>query len=372
MWVEMYRLRFSERVLLHLFETWGEGFKNNTKEPPFSLTQAGISEALGYSLERVSTSLRELMAGGLVEMRKYYSRKSGRFRSFYFPTQEGVGRARELMVDLRGERVKVLDQNGLLREMSVEELLLYVRGIAGKVHKNTYELKELTIPEPTYTNILNHIQGDTFDVKKFMEPKEVEFNKRMWMLVRDAYFDPAHKYVVLTRNQHWQAGIIWLREGIKVPFTAEFRYRAGGGSGGDGFVFMFYKKRGYWPVEGGNLGFVPGTGPMPGYGVEFDSQPNPDYNDPPYPHIALLKDRPDNHLVNVQEDRVGDFKWHSVKLCVGESSVSVDLDGERVLNWSGELRRAHSGIGIAASTGGMTNWHIIQDIKITKMLRTTD
>jgi len=37
-----------------------------------------------------------------------------------------------------------------------------------------------------------------------------------------------------------------------------------------------------------------------------------------------------------------------------------------VLQWEGEISRAHSGIGIAASTGGMTNWHIVDDIKITK------
>jgi len=364
------RLRFSERVLLHLVESQSGQFNglnsNSLIEPPFSLTQSGISEALEYSLERVSTSLRELMSEGLVVMKKYYSRESGRFRSFYFPTQDGVLRARELMDAIRAERVKVIDLDGTLKEMSVEELLGRIRSLSGGGDQDTYLLKE-GVPLPvTYTSVLNSIRGETFEVERFISPRRVDLNKKMWTMVRDAYFDATNRYVVLTRNQHWQAGALWLRDGIKVPFTAEFRYRAGGGSGGDGFVFMFYKKKDYWPCEGGNLGFVPGTGPSPGYGVEFDSLPNPDYNDPPYPHIALMKDRPDNHLTSVEDRRVADFKWHSARISVGESSVSAWVDGDLVLRWNGELDRSHTGVGIAASTGGMTNWHIVDDIKITK------
>ena len=357
-------------MLLHLVETQaGQSGRPNgigVQEPPFSLTQSGISEALECSLERVSTSLRELISEGLVVMKKCYSRESGRFKSFYFPTQEGVLRARELMNTVKDEKVKVIDSDGTLKEMTIDELLAHIRKLSEVGDQDTYLLKERIPSSVTYSTVLNSIRGETFEVGGFISPKKVDLNKKMWTMVRDAYFDATNRYVVLTRNQHWQAGALWLRDGIKVPFTAEFRYRAGGGSGGDGFVFMFYKKKDYWPCEGGNLGFVPGTGPSPGYGVEFDSLPNPDYNDPPYPHIALMKDRPDNHLTSVEDRRVADFKWHSARISVGESSVSAWVDGDLVLRWNGELDRSHTGVGIAASTGGMTNWHIVDDIKITK------
>lgn len=365
----MWRLRISERVLLHLVENWEGNNSNNNhaKEPPFSLTQAGIAKSLNYSLERISTSLRELIDEGLVVMKKCYSRESGRFRSFYFPTQEGQARAKKIIDMLKSVRINVLDHSGLLKEMSVKELIVLLKGISNEGQHDSYELKEMRTQKPTYTSIVNHIQNDTFNVKEFTSRKGFELNKRMWMMVRDAYFDVANKYVVLTRNQNWQTGIVWLKDGVKLPFIAEFKYKIGGGSGGDGMVFMFYKRRDYWPSEGGNLGFVPGEGSMPGYGIEFDSNQNPDYNDPPYPHIALVKDRPTNHLICVEDPHGCDFKWHRAKISVRESQVEVEVDGKKLLEWAGELNRVHSGIGIAASTGGRTNWHIVDDIKISKM-----
>lgn|GEM_PF-3225121 len=362
---DVIRLRLPERILLHLLESGGANLES-PKDVPFPLTQAGMVSTFGCSLERISTSLNELMEAGLVVKRRFYWRETGRFRNFYLLTQEGKNRAQELLDELMVRKVKILTPEGLLKEVTLEDLAEHLRRSIKAVGQTAYELKEKKYPDPTYTNILLHLTGHTFDVRSFLTPRGVEMNRRTWDFVRDAYFDSTHNYVVLTRNRHWQAGIVWLREGVKSPFTAEFRFKAGGGSGGDGLVFMFYKRKDYWPADGGNLGFVPGVGEMPGYGVEFDSQPNPDYNDPPFPHIALIKDTPTNHLVYVEDRRVGDFNWHTVRIAVGESSVRVEVDGKKVLFWEGEISRAHSGMGISASTGGMTNWHIVDDVRITK------
>lgn len=362
----MIRLRLSERILLHLFENSGQVYPERLKEPPFFLTQAGIVDSLNYSLERVSTGLRELISEGLVLKKRFYWRESGRFRNFYFLTQQGIMKAQELIDILRNQRVKIITPKGILKEMTLEDLRNYLKKLAKPSKRDVYELKERKHVEITYTNILNQIKGNKFEVKSFSS-QGLELNERVWEMVRDAYYDSTHKHVVLTRNKHWQAGIIWLKEGIKIPFVAEFRFKIGGGSGGDGLVLMFYKRKDYWPADGGNLGFVPGVGIMPGYGVEFDTQPNPDYNDPPYPHIALIKDSPTNHLVYVEHQQMNDFNWHYAKVSVGISSVRVEVDGKKVLQWEGEISRAHSGIGIAASTGGMTNWHIVDDVKIKKL-----
>ena len=53
---------------------------------------------------------------------------------------------------------------------------------------------------------------------------------------------------MLTETTPWQAGAIWLVDEIKDPFVIEFTYRAGGGSGADGLVFMFYKDTEYVPA----------------------------------------------------------------------------------------------------------------------------
>lgn len=322
-------------------------------------------ESLGYSVERVSTGLRELISRGLIARRRLYWRETGRFRNFYFLTNDGLIEAQKLVDSLKNERVGVLTLSGLPREMSLEELRAYLGKLAKLRERNVYELKQSRHVDLTYTNILNHLKGRTFETRSFIAPRGIELNERIWEMIRDAHFDGTHKYVVLTRNKNWQAGVIWLKRGIKKPFVAEFRFKAGGGSGGDGLVFMFYKRKDYWPADGGNLGFVPGVGTMPGYGIEFDSQPNPDYNDPPFPHIALIKDTPRNHLAYVQNEHVADFNWHEVRVAIGKSSVKVEVDGEKILLWEGEISRAHSGVGFAASTGGRTNWHIIDEVKIS-------
>jgi hypothetical protein len=50
-------------------------------------------------------------------------------------------------------------------------------------------------------------------------------------------------YIILTKNEDNQAGVVWFNQDIYSPFNIEFKFRFGGGSGADGMVFMFYKKR---------------------------------------------------------------------------------------------------------------------------------
>jgi hypothetical protein len=168
--------------------------------------------------------------------------------------------------------------------------------------------------------------------------------------------------LVLTENVPWQLGQVWLKKEVDVPFTASFRYKAGGGAGslgqGDGFVFMFFKDSNYTPQAGGYLGFD-----STGYGIEFDSY---GYNqgDPSESHVALIKDSATNHLSHVYSPKTKDYEWHSVKIEVSESTVKVTLDGQQILAWSGNLSKRYSRIGFSGSTGEANNWHIIDDVEI--------
>jgi outer membrane protein assembly factor BamB len=190
-----------------------------------------------------------------------------------------------------------------------------------------------------------------------------------------AYRDPGNEYLVLT-NSGYQAGVIWFNRDISSPFTAEFRYKAGSGTGADGLAFMFYKQKDYDPYNGGCLGFTTPPGgsssstPVPGYGIEFDNFNNGfdggegQFDDPSGNHIAIIKDSVDNHIKYVDDPRTEDDQWHNVKIIVGNSTIEVYVDSELLLRWEGKIDRTYGGFGFSGATGYYDFWHIIDDVSI--------
>ncbi len=182
-----------------------------------------------------------------------------------------------------------------------------------------------------------------------------------WTYYGDAYRDTSDGNVVLTKAKNGQVGVIWLKQEIKSDMTVEFDYYAGGGSGGaDGFVMMFYKDKSYTPKGGGTLGF---GNNVPGYGIEFDSYQNS--FDPSKKHIALIENSYKNHLAYVDTSCTNDAKWHHVKVEIGNTTVKVYVDNKLMLSWSGTIDRTYGGFGFAGATGGLNDWHKIDNVKIT-------
>lgn len=189
-----------------------------------------------------------------------------------------------------------------------------------------------------------------------------------WEYIGNAYRDEGNGYVVLTEAVHSQVGVgvIWFKPGMSSNFTVEFKYKAGGGSGADGIVFMFYKDGNYVPAGGLNLGFVEDYNPVvQGYGIEFDNWNNWDFNDPSANHIALIKDNVASHLIYVNDRRTEDNLWHDVKVTVNETDLLMELDGSELLSWSGSFDKTYSGFGFSGATGAANNWHLIDDVRIT-------
>ncbi len=200
-------------------------------------------------------------------------------------------------------------------------------------------------------------------------PDDFSTDTGLWTYSGSARRDAAGQYVVLTENSDWTWGQIWLKEPRYTPFVVRFRYRAGGGTGGDGLVFLFHKSMDYsptYPDYGGFLGFsrapFGSLEPVPGYGVELDSVPN--WWDPSANHVALIQDQPANHLTSVDDVRTSDNLWHSVEVQVGSASVDVSIDGQRVLSWQGSIDRTYGGIGFSAATGAYNSWHLIDDFSL--------
>ncbi len=194
-----------------------------------------------------------------------------------------------------------------------------------------------------------------------------------WTVLNDARWDREMGRIILASTRVGDTGVIWSKKMVKDPFTVEFTYYVGGGNGGNGFVFMFYKEGDYEPGAGRYIGFAcrPEDRPCPkvdapGYGVEWDTLYNNGYGlgDPSPSHIALIKDNVNNHLAYVNDSSTKDDRWHRAKIVVREDTVQVYVDGKKVLGWRGDMDRSYSRMGFGASSLVHYDWHIIDDFKL--------
>ncbi|MBN1656949.1 MAG: right-handed parallel beta-helix repeat-containing protein [Anaerolineae bacterium] len=185
----------------------------------------------------------------------------------------------------------------------------------------------------------------------------------------EAYWHPTQQVLYLTTATNGRASAVFADVDLLAHrWEAQFRFRAGGGSGADGFTFMFYKDKSAYgsPGGGGTLGFkVYHDGqswPVSGYGIEFDNYYGTTENDPSARHIGLIKDTTANHLAAVNDNRVEDNVWHDARVTFDEGQIEVWIDGGRVINYTiPNPDYTYTGIGFSAATGGLNNNHVIDD-----------
>lgn len=197
---------------------------------------------------------------------------------------------------------------------------------------------------------------------------------KTWTLLKDAIWNGTAENMVLASTRVGDTGVIWLKKATIEPFTVEFFYYVGGGNGGNGFVFMFYKDSDYDPGAGRFLGFACRPDEKPcskinaaGYGVEWDTLYNNSaygVHDPSPSHIALIKDNVNHHLTYVNDTTTKDNDWHRAKIIVKEDALDVYVDKTLVLTWNGSFNRTYSQIGFGASSLVHYDWHIIDSFKI--------
>lgn len=189
----------------------------------------------------------------------------------------------------------------------------------------------------------------------------------------EAAWDANNGELYLTRANGGKSVAMFANYGLSSKsWTAQFKYKAGGGSGGDGFVFMFYKDESAYtiPGSGGYLGFQNnGTSSIAGYGIEFDNWLNPqidNIDDPSANHIALIHNNVGNHLNYINDGRTEDNIWHTALVQFDNGRVLVSIDNGLVIDYQiASADYSFAGVGFSAATGFSSNNHVIDDFSLS-------
>jgi hypothetical protein len=160
--------------------------------------------------------------------------------------------------------------------------------------------------------------------------------------------------ILLCPAVNWGSGTALFPHELPDNFMISYDFKIGGGTGADGIVCAFFAPLRTDTAAGGDLNF------RGGYGIELDTFRN--VNDSPNPHIALIHGTASNHLVSVDDTRVGDGEWHRIVLRVNGNTVTVTLGGDTVIEYTGEIDRTERNLYFTATTGGSTNDHYIRNV----------
>jgi len=220
-----------------------------------------------------------------------------------------------------------------------------------------------------------NISRSKCESQTFVFSDDFSTDSGMWEFLGSAYRDSTNQCLVLTEPIDWTSGVVFFKMTFAATFTANFSFKAGGGSGADGFAVFFYKQKyssfSYGSTLAFNDKYPNGTYKIiPGYGIEFDNWGNielpnlTEHADPSANHIALIKDHTGNHLIYVNDSRTEDNMWHNVSLTVEYSSIRVLVDEDLVFLWNGTIDRTFDSFGFCAGTGAANNWHIIDNFSI--------
>jgi hypothetical protein len=138
-------------------------------------------------------------------------------------------------------------------------------------------------------------------------------------------------------------------------FTVNFDFVAGGGSGADGFTFSWVTSPG---IGGGGsyLGFQGLTG----YGVAFDTYPTGN-------HIGVVHNGWNNYVTDNNSTFFEDTNWHHAQITFNNGDITVDLDNVNILTDTiANYSAFNSYMGFTAGTGGLGNYHKIDNFTIAK------
>ena len=176
----------------------------------------------------------------------------------------------------------------------------------------------------------------------------------------------------LTEAVDWQGGAAWYKKPIDLsePLEVEIDLMFGSSDyGADGFVFIFHPQLAKGRI-GGGMGF---QGLQPSLGIEMDTYENRDFSDPPFDHLAVVKNGYMRHhsqfskaiQLHPSKKNIEDGQRHRVKILwePNEKRLQFFFDGNQRLDRKydivGEVFDDNPIVywGFSAATGGSYNKH---------------
>lgn len=191
-----------------------------------------------------------------------------------------------------------------------------------------------------------------------------------WYFAGNANYDSANGWVELTKPLTSQSGTAFqtasTASGDNV--VIQFSFFASGGSGADGLSLTALdssRMTGFVGELGGGLGYKG----LPGWSVEIDTYYNSEYNDPtPVDHVSFhLNGDVYNPILWATLPEMEDGKWHEMSVSVSGTTVVVDVDGVNYINGTvSGITAFPAYVGFSASTGALTNSHLIDALEVTR------
>ncbi len=185
-------------------------------------------------------------------------------------------------------------------------------------------------------------------------------------------------YVQLTDNVANQIGRIHYNTGMNAArFSATFRFYSGPNTGGaDGLAMFFFKNLAYTaypPAGGGELGLADtdhvNIAGHEGYGFIADeyqnSWTNPTFTDPSNDYVAFVTNDATQQVAVAGPANIKNGQWHTVDIEVWDNYVSVWYDNILFYYNSQTFTRTYSGFGFTAATGGLSNYHRIDYVRVS-------
>lgn len=188
----------------------------------------------------------------------------------------------------------------------------------------------------------------------FLEPFE-PFDPRVWSLYGDA--SAGIDEVLLTENLRNQTGSVFYNQLLDLDsFTLDFEFWIEGGTSGNGLtvVFLDPDTSSFLGAGGGGNGVLG----LPGWGVEFDTNRDTDYDgDVSSDHIAVV--RTDDLSVAGVYPRANSRTNPMIgQIRVDRGKVQVYLNSVNVLTVTPSFDLPPQGwLGVAAATGTDTDYH---------------
>ena len=201
-----------------------------------------------------------------------------------------------------------------------------------------------------------------------------------WQLSGTADWDDINEWLELTPNVLYAIGSAFdtAHPTNAGAVTIDFDFYIGDGSGADGISLTALdtsRATGFLGGNGCGIGYgvascSPGPG-LPGWSIEVDTHYNESVDAVPVDHLAFSFDgRVDSPEAYTVLDEMEDTGWHHMSVMVLSPRVVVAVDGRTALDIVVDPDRLdfEAYVGFTASTGGLTNRHLIDGLAVSEPL----